>query len=235
MAPKRPRTPSTFASTFYTLRLITLSLLLAVLFMAPGVFADDDEDDEVDLLDMQPDREAGAVMYRQCALCHGKHGQGILGGKYPRIAGLPDYYLLNALKDYQTGVRGYDAMLVVGALKTAEDQDLVNLAAYVSDMELDIDVPGPEAGSARSGRRLYRYDCKTCHGRKAEGKTRKESPPLRSQYHEYLLRQIELFKSKERIHADDPEDETFKAYEDQELLDILAWIASLDDKEEDDD
>jgi cytochrome c553 len=211
-------------------------LLLAALLAAPlGVLAaDDEDDDEIDLLDMEPDRRAGEVMYRQCALCHGQRGQGILGGKYPRIAGLPEYYLLNALQDYRSGARGYDAMLVVGALKTAENQDLVDLAAYVSDLQVDLDVPGPEDGSVRSGKKLYRYDCKTCHGREGEGKTRKESPPLRGQYHEYLLRQIELFQNKERIHADDPEDETFAEYEDEDLLDILAFIATLDDKQEDD-
>ncbi|WP_295882424.1 c-type cytochrome [uncultured Thiohalocapsa sp.] len=230
MAPKRPFSPRTFP-----LPLLPLILLLLLALAMPLALADEDEDDdEIDLLDMEPDRQAGEVMYRQCALCHGQHGQGILGGKYPRIAGLPEYYLLNALQDYQTGARGYDAMLVVGGLKTADDQDLVNLSAYISDLEVDLDVPGPEEGSARKGKRMYRYDCRTCHGRKGEGKTRKESPPLRGQYHEYLLRQIEMFKNKERIHADDPEDETFAAYEDEELLHILAFIASLDDKEDKD-
>ncbi len=76
----------------------------------------------------------------------------------------------------------------------------------------------PEDGDARSGKRLYKSDCKTCHGRKGEGKSRKESPPLRGQYHEYLQRQIALFKNKERIHADDPDDETFVDYEDEDLI-----------------
>lgn len=206
------------------------------LTITPLVLADEDEYEARDeaLEGYQPDPAAGEVMFRQCALCHGHYGQGILGGKYPRIAGLPKYYLMNALRDYQTGKRGYDAMLVVGGLKTADDRDLMDLASYISDIELDLDVPGPEEGSARSGRRLYRYDCKTCHGREAEGQERKASPPLRGQYHEYLERQIELFKRKERIHANDPEDKTFAAYEPEELTDILAFIASLDDKEDDD-
>jgi len=46
--------------------------------------------------------------------------------------------------------------------------------------EIGLDVPAPEEGSARSGKRLYKSDCRTCHGRKGEGKTRKESPPRRS-------------------------------------------------------
>jgi cytochrome c553 len=212
-----------------------MPLMLALLLVLPVglvLAADDDEDD------YEPDPAAGEVMFRQCALCHGHYGQGILGGKYPRIAGLPEYYLMNALRDYQKGERSYAAMLVVGGLQTADEHDLMDLAAYISDIDLGevypLDVPGPEDGSVRGGKRLYKGDCKTCHGRKGEGKTRKESPPLRGQYHEYLMRQIVLFKNKERVHADDPEDETFDDYEDDELLDILAFIASLDDIEAED-
>jgi cytochrome c553 len=198
-----------------------------------AALAADDEDDL--MMDHEPDLEAGARMFRQCALCHGQHAQGILGGKYPRLAGYPEFYLMNALRDYKAGRRGYEAMLVVGGLRTADEKDLMDLAAYISDIDIELDVPGPESGSARKGRRLYRYDCKTCHGRKGEGKSRKESPPLRGQYHEYLLRQIALFENGERIHADDPEDETFQAYDDEEIMHLLAFVASLDDQTDDDD
>ena len=211
-----------------------MSLLLALLLALPAglVLAADDDDD------YEPDPAAGEVMFRQCALCHGHYGQGILGGKYPRIAGMPEYYLMNAVRDYQNDERSYSAMLVVGGLQTADDHDLMDLAAYISDLDLaedyPLDVPGPEGASVRKGKRLYKGDCKTCHGRKGEGKTRKESPPLRGQYHEYLMRQIALFKNKERIHADDPDDETFVDYDDEDLLNILAFIASLDDIEPED-
>jgi len=47
-------------------------------------------------------------------------------------------------------------------------------------------------GHLEEGEDLYQGDCKTCHGRKGEGKARKESPPLRGQYTEYLARQIEI-------------------------------------------
>ncbi|MGB5834124.1 MAG: c-type cytochrome [Thiohalocapsa sp.] len=206
-----------------------MRLLLAALLVTPfGLKAATDDEE------LEPDLEAGGVMFRQCALCHGQHGQGILGGKYPRIAGMPEYYLLNALQDYKAGERGSEAMVVVGALQTAEEQDLTNLAAYISDLDVTRDVPAPEDGNARSGKSLYKSDCKTCHGRKGEGKSRKESPPLRGQYHEYLQRQIGLFQNNERIHADDPDDETFVDYKDEELTDILAFIASLDDEATDD-
>jgi hypothetical protein len=34
-------------------------------------------------------------------------------------------------------------MLVVGGLKTADDRDLMNLAGYISDLDIELDVPGP--------------------------------------------------------------------------------------------
>jgi len=213
-----------------------IAVPLGLMLSLPSALARDDYEARNEALDdYEPNLTEGEVMFRQCALCHGQRGQGILGGKYPRIAGLPEYYLMNALRDYQGGERGYDAMIVVGGLKTYDDRDLMDLAGYISDLDIDLDVPEPDEGSARSGRRLYKYDCKSCHGRKAEGKSRKDSPPLRGQYHEYLMRQIVLFRDGERIHADDPEDETFDAYEDEELVDILAFVASLDDVDEDDD
>ncbi|WP_462320594.1 c-type cytochrome, partial [Halochromatium sp.] len=179
-SPTKERTEQVSMSLTRSLLAALVAVPLALLAISlPVQAADDNKARNEALDDYEPDLEAGEVMFRQCALCHGQHGQGILGGKYPRLAGLPEYYLVNALRDYQTGERGYDAMLVVGGLKTADDEDLLDLAGYISDIDIDLDVPGPEEGSARSGRRLYKYDCKTCHGRKAQGKSRKDSPPLR--------------------------------------------------------
>jgi cytochrome c553 len=177
--------------------------------------------------------ERGKSLNRQCALCHGFHAQGIIGGKYPRLAGLPEYYLLEMMEKYKAGTLEYPAMTVVGGLRNLPDEDLESLAAFISDIDLSevfpLDIP-TAPGDVENGEDLYKGDCKTCHGRKGEGKRRKESPPLRGQYTEYLARQIELFKSRERIHADDDEDETFDDYEPQELADILAFISTLDDK-----
>jgi cytochrome c553 len=182
----------------------------------------------------EPDMERGKALNRQCALCHGQHAQGILGGKYPRLAGLPDYYLLEMMEKYKAGTLEYPAMTVVGGLRNLSQEDLESLAAYISDIDLaevaPLDIP-TAPGDIENGKDLYKWDCKTCHGRKGQGKARKESPPLRGQYTEYLARQIDLFLKKERIHADDEEDETFVDYESEELADILAFISTLDDDE----
>lgn len=201
---------------------LTRSLLLTVAAVVPlGAWA-------------EPDLERGQQLHRQCALCHGQYSQGIIGGKYPRMAGMPEYYLIEMIEKYKSGELDYPAMTVVGGLRTLSQEDIESLAAYISDIDLDevapLDIPQWE-GDVEEGEDLYAGDCKTCHGRKGEGNTRKESPPLRGQYTEYLLRQVEMFKKKERIHADDPEDETFVDYTDEELRDIFAFISTLDDQE----
>lgn len=182
----------------------------------------------------EPDPQRGAQLHRQCALCHGQYSQGILGGKYARMAGLPEYYLLEMIAKYKSGELNYPAMTVVGGLRTLSENDIASLAAYISDIDLDavapLDIP-TAPGSVEAGEDLYQADCKTCHGRKGEGISRKESPPLRGQYTEYLLRQVEMFKKKERVHADDPDDETFADYSAEEIRDIFAFISTLDDKE----
>jgi len=200
-----------------------LAALMAVVPLTP--YAADDE--------AAADSEAGRLAYRQCALCHGQWGQGIIGGKYPRISGLPEYYLLRVLDDYRGGDRNYEAMTVVGGVRNMSDEDLANLAAYISDVDLDevapLDVPAL-AGDPEEGEDLYMDDCKTCHGKNGEGKSKKKSPALRGQYGEYLARQIDLFKDRKREHADDPEDETFDDYSPEEITDILTFVTTLDDK-----
>jgi cytochrome c553 len=183
-------------------------------------------------LHAEPDLERGKQLHRQCALCHGQHSQGILGGKYPRMAGLPEYYLLKMIERYKDGTLNYPAMTVVGGLRNLSQADIESLVAYISLIDLDEVAPldiATAPGDIEEGEEMYKNDCRSCHGRKGEGNSRKESPPLRGQYTEYLARQIDMFKRKQREHALDPEDETFVDYSDEELRDILAYISTLDD------
>ncbi len=108
-----------------------------------------------------------------------------------------------------------------------------SLAAYIASIDLDavhpLDVPTRKVRMSRTAD-IYQSDCRTCHGRAAEGNKRKESPKLAGQYDGYLFRQIEKFKTGKRVHANDPEDETFVDYNDQDILDIIGFVTTLDDK-----
>jgi cytochrome c553 len=122
---------------------------------------------------------------------------------------------------------------VVGGIKSLSEQELDSIAAYLADIELSkvhpLDVPTPQGADVESGEELYQDDCKTCHGRKGEGKASKDSPQIAGQYDGYLLRQIGMFQKKKREHAGDPEDDSFDDYSDQEILDIVGYVTTLDD------
>ncbi len=50
--------------------------------------------------------ERGKFLYRSCAACHGKAGEGIWTQNAPRLAGMSDWYLVHQLKNFKAGVRG---------------------------------------------------------------------------------------------------------------------------------
>lgn len=180
------------------------------------------------------DLENGEKHYQFCALCHGRLGQGIQGGGYPRIAGLPEYYIKHQNDLFVAEDRVNPAMVTIGRLDTLTEKDLDDLAAYIASIDLreaipDFDIP-QFTGDVENGEELYDDDCKLCHGKRAQGKKKKDSPPTAGQYSEYLLRQIDFFKKKYRWHDNDEEDETFADYTDQEIIDILTYISTLDDE-----
>ena len=75
---------------------------------------------------------------------HGRQGK---DPEAPNLAGQGDIYLVKALKDYRSGARKDDMMsLVAPALK---DQDIDDLAAYYSAIEVSV---GPPPNSDQQGR-----------------------------------------------------------------------------------
>jgi cytochrome c553 len=124
-------------------------------------------------------------------------------------------------------------MVTIGRLDTMSAKDKEDMVAYIASINIQKEAPTltipTYIGNAKKGKKLYKGDCKTCHGKKAEGKEKKKAPPTSWQYSEYLLRQIDFFKNKDRIHDNDPEDETFDDYSKEEINDILTFISTLDD------
>ena len=179
------------------------------------------------------DLENGKKLFRSCQLCHGKVGQGIKGGDFPKIGGLPKYYLKHQYELFVQEKRFNPAMVTIGRLDGMTDKEKDDLASYVASIDIQKEAPTltipTYSGDAKKGKKLYKGDCKTCHGKKAEGKARKKAPPTAWQYSEYLLRQIDFFKNKDRLHDNDDEDETFDDYSKQEIIDILTFISTLDD------
>ncbi|CAA6802395.1 MAG: Unknown protein [uncultured Thiotrichaceae bacterium] len=175
----------------------------------------------------------GKSLNKNCALCHGTHGQGASGKLSPRLAGLPKEYLIKALEDYRSGKRQNYMMMKTAALDTISDKDIEDVSAYLSAIEIKkdpaFDIIQP-TGDPEEGKDTFKGDCKSCHGRDGFGKPKKGAPPLAGQHHEYLFQSFKMFQSKLRHHDNDIEDETFDDLTDKDLTNITAYIATLDNK-----
>lgn len=79
------------------------------------------------------DAEKGAELYKQCILCHGDKGDGVVAQKAPRIAGQYDWYVLKQLQDIKGGSIRKNPVMVPFLSKLTE-QDMKDLAAYISKL-----------------------------------------------------------------------------------------------------
>lgn len=175
----------------------------------------------------------GQEINKSCALCHGNIGQGTPGKLSPRLAGLPKEYLIKVTKEYRDGVRVNPLMVKTSSLDKMTDADIEDVSAYLSMIDIRPDARfniTQASGDPEAGKEIYNDECKTCHARDGYGKKKKESPPLAGQQVEYLYQSMKMFQFKSRVHANDDEDETFDDYNDVDLMNMTAYIATLDDK-----
>ena len=181
------------------------------------------------------DMANGQRLNKNCALCHGTHGQGTAGKLSPRIAGLPKDYIIKAMKEYVHGeVRNYPLMVNTSKLDQYTEKDYDDVASYLSSLDLSADarfnIESRIGGDPDEGKDIFKSDCRICHNRDGYGKASKEAPPIAGQHPEYLYTTMLNFRDRTRMHANDPEDETFADYNEGDYINIAAYLATLDDK-----
>ena len=199
------------------------------------------------------DEDIGDEINQVCAGCHEEFGMGGKDGKYPRIAGMPVKYLLEQVVLFRERKRPNIPMLQHVEERELPNDELLDVAIYLNKIKLKsrlskIDESAPDfdayarlqeakatlqipraKGDLKKGKKLYRKECKSCHGKQGEGDN-EETPMLAGQYTKYLWRQIDMFISGKRLHdEDDPEEEFLKSFSHEELQDILAYVSILDD------
>lgn len=102
----------------------TSALLLALMASVPSpVFAD---------------AAAGRAKSAVCMTCHGPDGLSRIPNA-PHIAGQPEAYLSEQLKAYRAGTRKDPMMTVIA--KPLTDQDIANLAAWYSSIQVTATLP----------------------------------------------------------------------------------------------
>jgi cytochrome c553 len=69
----------------------------------------------------------------QCNVCHGSNGMSQIPNA-PHLAGQPEIYLVEQLKNYRSGKRANEVMSVLA--KPLTDDDIANLAAWYASIEI---------------------------------------------------------------------------------------------------
>ncbi len=181
-----------------------------------------------------------------CAACHGEFGQGGGDGVYPRLAGLPAEYLAAQLRDFKSRARLNIPMLPFATDRELPEEDLRDIAIYLSRLELLTKMPRLDEemdsyeklliaarvfniprldGDMARGREILAKECKSCHGKRGEGRAR--VPRLAGQFSVYIRLQIELILAGERTHPD--VEENFGAYDEADWEALIATLSVLDD------
>lgn len=212
------------------------------------------KDERFDLVSHDYDKYTGDEINQVCAGCHGEFGIGGKEGKYPRLAGLPVSYLIKEIVQFRERKRPNIAMVEHVEERQLPNNEVMDIALYLNKIKLATRLPkidetapdfdayarlkdaekiiqiGKAEGDIKAGEKLYRRECKSCHGKQGEGDEEDATPMLAGQYTTYLFKQIDYYIEGKRLHdVDDPEEEFLKSFSQEELRNILAYISILDD------
>jgi cytochrome c553 len=200
------------------------------------------------------DLENGEEINELCAGCHGEYGQGDKNGEYPRLAGQPAAFISKQLHLFRDRKRPNIAMIEYVDERQMPDSDIEDISHYLAGIELPTRLPPVDhnaadfdayarllaskrlmqiplaEGDIEEGRKLYRFECASCHGPDGWGKSEKAVPMLAGQYTNYLWRQVEKLRQRIRIHdEDEPDEELLLDISDEDLTDIFAYLSIVDD------
>ncbi|WP_366655838.1 c-type cytochrome [Fodinicurvata sp. EGI_FJ10296] len=150
------------------------------------------------LVAMGGSQRGGAGM--ACFTCHGASGAGEGSGAFPRLAGMPAWYMYKQLNDYASGARPNDIMTPIA--ENLLDREREAVSSYYAVMQ----APYPRAGEyggleLQWGGQLAAVGssekgipaCVNCHGPQGEGLP-PSVPGLAGQYASYTALQLELFR-----------------------------------------
>lgn len=83
------------------------------------------------------DMAAGKVRAQAaCAVCHGPQGLS-MQPNVPHLAGQPEIYLVEQLRNYRSGKRQHEVMAVIA--KPLSDQDIANLAQWYASLQIRVE------------------------------------------------------------------------------------------------
>lgn len=151
------------------------------------------------------DPEAGKSLSQTCAACHGPDGNSP-NAQWPNIAGQHAAYTYKQLMDFKKGEERANAQMA-GMVANLSEQDMRDLAAFYANQ------PQKTMGASNEervdrGQKIYLGGipdkgvaaCVACHGPRGRGNPAANYPDVGGQYAQYLITQLEYFRSGERAN-----------------------------------
>ena len=185
-----------------------------------------------------------------CTACHGAQGKAPIMSTYPKVAALPEQYILNQLKDIKSGARSNGQSAVMkGIMAAVSEEDMKVLATWLSGLPRGEAAPAAAAApaapataaptpaapapaaapapSADPGAALYAAKgCAACHG--ADGKTPIMSiyPKVAALPEQYLFNQMKDIQSGARNNGQSAAMKGIVAsVSDEDMKAISAWLS----------
>lgn len=180
------------------------------------------------VLRVEPVLRDGARVFKPCAACHGRDGNGTPEGNVPVIAEQHLRVIAKQLVDYRHANR-WDVKMeeVVGRHNLAGPHDIGDVSAYVASLPR---AAQPGVGDGRNvalGRSLYTRDCQSCHGVDGEGNGVLLIPRLAGQHYRYLLRQLHDTLEERRPNMPPPHRALLDNLGVDELTGLADYLARL--------
>lgn len=173
-------------------------LFRATIDREPNITARDLESGR--LVAMGGSEQGGAGM--ACMTCHGAEGAGDEAAAFPRLAGLPAWYMYKQLQDYASGSRPDEVM--TGIAKQLTDAEMRSVSSYyaVVSSPYAASTANPPAQMLQRGGQLAAVGsaqsgipaCVNCHGPNGFGLP-PSVPYLAGQHAEYMALQLSLWKA----------------------------------------
>ena len=155
----------------------------------------------------QSQQDAKTLATDVCSACHGPEGRSI-SPVFPRLAGQQRGYIIVQLDAFRNKTRGDpNAQAYMWGMSSQLSDDTIKaLATYYASQKPPHGHPGAPALMAE-GKKIFTQGikaqnvqaCETCHGPNAEGAG--AFPRLAGQHVDYLVAQLEGFKSGVRANA----------------------------------
>jgi cytochrome c553 len=198
------------------------------------------EQEKVEKIEKKPEIEIDGSRYiLNCSECHGFDGNS-LSQEWPNIAGLNKQYIIRQLDDFKTGKR-INAEMTQIVREFPSNKELNSLAQYFSKQKMingniPDNIKKHEFVDLKIGEEIFtgkriEYGipaCSACHGKDGMGDEAGKFPRLVGQNMGYIIKQMELFRSKERSNDIPPQMQNIaKEMDDEDIASVAAYIAYM--------